>query len=70
MVVYAAGSKTTTVPVWFGDAGIATVDVTAVEPVYGDVSVVYWLGTKNTTVPLSPAAFGVAIVVVDVVEPE
>jgi hypothetical protein len=57
------------VPVWPGDAGVATVDVTGAVPVYSDVSVVYWLGTKNTTVPLSPAAFGVAIVAVDVVEP-
>jgi hypothetical protein len=57
------------VPVWPGDVGVATVDVTAVAPAYVEVSVVYWLGTKNTTVPLSPAAFGVAMVEVDVVEP-
>jgi hypothetical protein len=57
------------VPVWPGDTGVATVDVTAVEPVYSEVSVVYAAGAKTTTVPVWPGDAGVATVDVIGVEP-
>jgi hypothetical protein len=67
--VNSAGTWTTTVPVWPGKDGIATVDVAVTEPPYSDEIVENRVGTRTITVPGSPARDGTAIVEVVVFEP-